>query len=150
MPKLSRIWFRLVALIRRILGELWSRPWDEQKALRTLYRTGNAMPNGFGGKCAAVGGTVEFSPPNHPSEVLVLDVQGSNCQIGANPALTEITASYRVDPDASTGRFASVTGGGSFNWAADASETPATVNFAGVGAKCFPSSPIRCYPSSPI
>ena len=112
--------------------------------------TGNATPNGFGGKCAAVGGTVEFSPPNHPSEVLVLDVQGSNCQIGANPALTEITASYRVDPDASTGRFASVTGGGSFNWAADASETPATVNFAGVGAKCFPSSPIRCYPSSPI
>jgi hypothetical protein len=96
--------------------------------------TGNATPNGFGGKCAPVSGTVEFSPPGHPSEVLVLDVQGSNCQIGANPALSEITATQEADPAASTGRFARVTGGGSFNWVADVSAAPAKIYYAGIGS----------------
>jgi hypothetical protein len=104
--------------------------------------TGNATPNGFGGKCAAVGGTVTFSPPGDATEMLVLEIQGSDCQIGAEPSLSEITATYLVDTAASTGRFNRVTGGGSFNWAVDASGSPTSVQFAGVGVKEYPSSPI--------
>jgi hypothetical protein len=104
--------------------------------------TGNGTPNGFGGKCAAVGGTVTFSPPGDATEMLVLEIQGSDCQIGAEPSLSEITATYLVDTAASTGRFNRVTGGGSFNWAADASGLPTSVSFAGVGVKHFPTGPI--------
>lgn len=83
--------------------------------------SGHATPNGFGGECAPVAGTVAFSPPSSPSEVFVLDIQGSSCQVGADPDLTVITASEINDTAASTGPFAGTPGGGSFHWAAYAS-----------------------------
>jgi hypothetical protein len=104
--------------------------------------SGNTTPNGFGGTCSAVGGSVAFTPPNAPTEILVLAVQGLDCQIGADASAREITASYLVDPAQSTGRFTQVTGAGSFNWASDASGSPTIVHFAGVGAKQFPTGPI--------
>jgi hypothetical protein len=93
--------------------------------------SGNATPNGFGGECAPVSGTVAFSPPGRPSDVYILDVQGSHCQVGANPAMTVITGSQANDGAASTGPFAGIPGGGSFNWTADASQTPTSVYFNG-------------------
>ena len=93
--------------------------------------SGNATPNGFGGKCAPVSGTVALSPPDSPSEVYVLDIQGSNCQVGANPDFTVITASQVNDPSTSTGPFAGTPGGGSFNWVAYPSGAGISVYFNG-------------------
>jgi hypothetical protein len=93
--------------------------------------SGNATPNGFGGECAPVGGTVALSPPGSPSDILVLDIQGSNCQVGADLTVTVITASQVNDPATSTGPFAGIPDGGSFNWVAYSSGARTSVYFNG-------------------
>ncbi len=78
----------------------------------------DAAPNGTGGECYPVGGQLSITDKHHLRSTLILDFQGSGCQLTKNSTQDQsrllIKATYFTDGE-STGRFAGTTGTGELN-----------------------------------
>jgi hypothetical protein len=99
-------------------------------------------PNGFGGECYPVTGSLTLSPiyGKWNPGTLVVDLQGQDCAVGSSTTSLVIAATYVVDGTNSTGRFAGASGTGTVSAAIDDSQSPPAVEFAFSGSLQGPSN----------
>jgi hypothetical protein len=79
------------------------------------------FPNGEGGVCAPIRGTIVLGAGS--PDRLVLALRGDSCQDGAgNPTTSSFTTAARFTIEHGTGKYANTTGGGILNSTEDATD----------------------------
>ena len=108
--------------------------FDLQADLIVDYPDGS--PNGFGGQCSPVGGSLSLQQATKKagSMTLVVKIQGQDCAVGSSATLSAITATYLVDGIDSTGKYTGASGTGNVSASVDASATSTGVEFAFSGS----------------